>query len=182
MNNMFSKITYKIKYKLFLALLALSTLLIYKTAIAKTISLYFQNKELAIKIEEASNAPERAQLLKQKLYSMDKFIQSSQSDTSQNVHDLLLESISSYCKEKKIILKSFPETFSATKGEFDLQTHIFSIQGNFSNLLNLLYLLEQKWRTGKVSSVNFQCSKDIDSKQKTLISTVYLQNVKKIKQ
>ena len=178
---MLKKLSYKRKLQLLIGLSVLFSLFIYQSVISKTIVLYNQNKEFDLKLKEASSAPARVQKLTQQLVSLDHLIQSRQTDTSNNVHDLLLGFLSSYCKENKTVLKSFPETSVSTQGEFEIQSHTFAVEGSFIKLLQLVYLLEQKLRIGKVSSLNFQASKDIDTKKNILVSTVYLQNIKKIK-
>ena len=53
------------------------------------------------------------------------------------------------------------------------------IGGNFSTLINLVYLLEQKYNLGKIASVNYQLKKDFKTKEMQLTATIFLQNIKK---
>ena len=154
---------------------------VYQSVLSKTIDLYKQNRALSVTLKAASDAPAKFQLLRKKLSSLDNVIQSRQLDSSQSVHDFLISVLSKYCKENNTILKSFPETSTFTQGNFEIQTNSFTVQGSFVNLLQLVYLLEQKHRTGKLSSVNFQSAKDMDSQKVVLTATVYLQTVKNIK-
>src|SRR5579859_7933984 len=175
---MLKNLTYQRKFQLLIACSALAFILIYLTTLSKTIDVYKKNKSLSAKLTEASAAPAQFQVLSKKLSSLDAMIQSRQADTSANVHDIILSFLGNYCKQSNSVLKSFPETFSSAEGEFEIQTHTFSVQGNFISLLKLVYALEQKVRAGKVSSVSFQSSRDPETKRNILISTVYLQNIK----
>ena len=153
----------------------------YQFAITKTIEAYNHSKELSHKNEEAATAPAKVIGLTHKLSQLDDMVQLRQLDTAANVHDLLLGYVSNYSKQNKLIVKDFPEAISVQQQEFEIQTHKFALQGNFNQLLQLVYLLEQKQRLGKISSLCFQAAKDMDTKQTILIATVYLQNIKKIK-
>ena len=153
-------------------------LFIYQTVLAKTIQLYAQNKELNLKLKEASGAPAQLALLYKKLSALDNVLQSPNSDSAQNTHDVLLSSLSRYCKENNTTLKRFSEPTFNNQGEFEIQTNSFTAQGSFSNLLRLIYLLEQKQRVGKISSVSFETSKDINTQKTLLTANVYLQTIK----
>jgi hypothetical protein len=61
-----------------------------------------------------------------------------------------------------------------------VETSMFVVEGNFSNLLNLIYILEQKHPVGRVSSVSFQSKRDLKTLQLTLSATIYVQSIKKI--
>ena len=178
---MLKGITYKNKLQLLSIFSLLFSVFVYQTVISKTIALYIQSKQLDQKITEASTAPIELSKLRKQLSELDMVVQNRQADTAQMVHDILLNFIGNYCKEKKLLLKSFPETFSNPNGQFEIQTHVFSVQGGFIDCLKMVYLLEQKVKVGKVSSLNFQLVKDIETKKQVLTTTVYLQNVKKIK-
>lgn len=154
---------------------------IYQSVFSKTIELYKRNVALNVKLREAANAPAKFEFLHKKLASLDHVIEISQSDSTQNVHDILLTTLSQYCKGHYTILKSFPETSTFTQGDFEIQTNSFTVQGSYIDLLQLLYTLEQKDRTGKISSVTFQSSKEEASQKLVLSATVYLQTVKNIK-
>ncbi len=177
---MLQNLTYKKKYYLLLAFTALFAVLAYKWAFSKTITLYVQNRQLENRVKEADNAPARFSALRSKLSAINHVIETRQTDSVQGVHDFLLATLSRYCKENNTVLKSFPETSVYRQGDFEIETNSFTVQGDFISLLKLVYLLEQKERTGKVSSVVFQSGKDNDLQRTVLTATVYLQTVKNI--
>jgi hypothetical protein len=178
---MLKNLSYQKKYYLSLLSSVLLAIIIYQFAISKTISLYQKNQDLNTKLKEAVNTPAQLETIYKNLASLNKFIQSNQSDSAGSVHDALLGILSRYCKENGTLLKSFPETSFYTEGNFEIQTNTFTLQGSFVPLLRLVYLLEQKERIGKVSSLNFQATKDYDSKKTVLPVTVYLQTAKNVK-
>src|ERR1035437_6878578 len=104
-----------------IAVSVLLSFLVYQSVISKTIALYKQNKEFDLKLNEAASAPEKIKKYSEQLASLDHLVQSRQPDTVNNVHDLLLGFLSSYCKENNTVLKNFPETFVSNQGEFEVQ-------------------------------------------------------------
>jgi len=97
----------------------------------------------------------------------------------QNTAQTLLELVTNYCKNNHAVLREFPETNTNNQEGLMIETNRFVVEGNFSALLNLVYLLEQKNKLGKISSAVYQVKKDFKTKNKMLIVTIYLQNVKK---
>jgi hypothetical protein len=175
---MFQNISFQRKYQLLLLVSGLLMLCIYQFAISKTVDLYRRNNELNAKLAEAVNTPQQVDAIHKRLKALDKLIPSRKTDSVGSVHDTLLSVLSQYCKENSVLLKSFPETSTYEEGSFEIETNSFTLQGNFIPLLRLVYLLEQKERIGKISSLNFQSAKDYDSKRTVLPLTVYLQTVK----
>lgn len=177
---MLKNISYQRKFYLLIAFSALFAVLSYQWVFAKTIDLYSQNKSLNTRVEEADNAPKKFAVLHNKLTAINHVIDIRKTDTLQNVHDFLLSTLSRYCSENNTILKSFPETSVYRQGDFEIETNGFTVQGGFISLLKLVYLLEQKERTGKISSVVFQAVKDNELQRNILTATVYLQTVKNV--
>jgi hypothetical protein len=174
-------LSYERKFQLLILFSVLLGLVVYQFALSKTISLYKQNIQLNAKIKEASTAPAQFASLRKKLNSIDKVLQNQQNDSTQNTHDILLSTLSKYCKENNTTLKTFPETSFDKQGNFEIQTNTFTVQGNFTNLLQLVYLLEQKQRAGKISSVSFESFRDINTQKNILTASAYLQTIKDIK-
>ena len=94
---------------------------------------------------------------------------------------LLLGIISDYCNENDLVLKDFPLPIIFNDKDYIIETNIFEIQGGFIKLLKLVYELEQKTIVGKVMSVNYEIKKNYKTKSYALTATIYLQNLKKLK-
>lgn len=126
----------------------------------------------------AANAPIMAAELEKQLIQMDARV-GSKDKNEQNREQELLGLITNYCQKNKAVLREFPETVIFNKENLLVETNQLVIAGNFSTLLNFVYLLEQKSNLGKVTSTHYQLKKDIKSKEMVLTATIYLQNVKK---
>lgn len=178
---MFQNLNYQRKFQLLILFSVALGIAVYQLALSKTINLYHQNSLLNIQLADAENAPDRLEVLKKSLYHLDQITKNNHPDSIQNNHDLLLSSVSEYCKEKGLILKNFPETSIYKLGDYEVETNSFTVQGGFLNLLKLIYKLEQEVRVGNISSVMFQSAKDSENQKLILTATVYLQTAKNLK-
>lgn len=130
------------------------------------------------KMEEAANAPVMTKQLEKELTRMDAKI--GNHNTRQiNVNETLLSLITNYCQSHHAILHEFPEATYAENGSLIVETNQFMVGGDFATLLNLVYLLEQKYNLGKIAAVNYQLKKDFKTGKMQLTASVFLQNIKK---
>jgi len=172
------ELTYLRKNQLLIAAFVVLLFLVYSLAIKKTINESKQASDAEKKIELAANAPFMAAQLQKELMLMDEKI-GDKNLQGQNTAQTLLELVTNYCKNNHAVLREFPETNTSNQEGLIIETNRFVVEGNFSVLINLVYVLEQKNKLGKISSVVYQLKKDFKTKKNVLIATVYLQNVKK---
>jgi hypothetical protein len=170
-------LTYKKKNLLLLIVAVVGAFMIYSFAIKKTIAAWTQFSQNKDKMEQAANAPLMAAQLEKELIRMDAKI--GNHDTIHNVNEALLSLITDYCQSHHAVLREFPETTYTETGGLAIETNQFMIGGNFSTLINLVYLLEQKYSLGKIAAVNYQLKKDFKTKEMQLTATIFLQNIKK---
>jgi hypothetical protein len=175
---MLKNLSYKKKNKILLFAGAILLLIIYNMSIKKTIALYSNNKQMKQKLEMAATAPMMANKLEKQLSQMERKI-GKQNKTGQDQAQALLELVTNYCQDNKIVLREFPEPVSVIKGDLLISTTPFVVEGDFASLLKLVYLLEQKANLGKIASVHYMTKKDMRTKEFALTATIYIQNVKK---
>ena len=177
---MFKNLTYKKKNQFLLIGTVLFLFIAYYLAFGKTILLYRQCSSMKQQLSTLSDAPNRYSALEKKLSELDQMLGGRQlSDT--NTQQVLLNAITNYCQSSKTILREFPKAISKKENEYMVETNFFTVEGSFVKLLNLVYLLEQKERIGRLASVMFQAKQDVRTKVLSLNATIYVQNVKKIK-
>lgn len=174
---MFKNLTYKKKNQLLIIVSVLALYLVYAFAVKKTITTYSEYTKAEEQIGLAANAPVMAAQLENQLFQMDSKI-GKQNINGQNTEQALLELITNYCQNNHAVLREFPETTIAKQGDMFIETNLFVVEGEFASLINLVYILEQKNRLGKIASVRYQLKKDFKTKEMTLTAAIYLQNVK----
>ena len=177
---MFKNLTYKKKNQFLLIGSVLFFFIAYYLALGKTVSLYRDCSSMKEQLTSLADAPGRSAALRKELADMDQKLGGRQlSDT--NTQQVLLNVITNYCQSNKTILREFPKAISKRENDYMVETNFFTVEGNFVKLLNLVYLLEQKERIGRLASVLFQAKEDVRTKILSLTATIYVQNVKKIK-
>lgn len=170
--------TYARKNILLLAGSILFFVVVYLLAIRNTLSLASECSSMEDSLMQAENAPAQTVLLQKRLAEIDRMIGSSR-DTLSGTQEALLSAVTSYCQANNVILREFPRTVTASQNNYSIETHVFVAEGSFKTLLQMIYLLEQKHRIGKISSINFFTKKDIRTKTTSLLVSVYLQSVRK---
>ena len=174
---MFKDLTYKKKalYLLITAIVAL--FIVYKMAIKETVTKKRNYKEIKAEIEKAENAPSIIAGLNKRIEAYNKLL-GEQNQQELSVRDLLLNYGTQYCHDTRAILKNFPEPHIYKSSNYEIETNTMVVQGGFIELLKMLYALETNNNFGRIQSVIFQTEMNIRTKQKVLISKLYLQNIK----
>lgn len=153
-------------------------LCVYPFTFKKTIQLYSDCKTLGQKNELVAGAPARIAVLEKEALRLDRLTGTQQSADS-NLQQAVLGVISSYCQEYKLLLKEFPGTVAQRENGYVIETNSFVLEGSFARLQGLVYLMEQKYKTGKVASVDYIMKKDPRTNKKSLTAKVFVQNIKK---
>lgn len=175
---MFERLNYKRKNQLLLAASVLFLLLCYFLAFKGTWALYSEVQELETQIKLANGAPQKVAIMESRLAELDRLPGLKQNaDTS--IQQELLGVVTEYCQKTGTILREFPKTLVSEEGDYRVETNVFTVEGGFSKLLELVYLLEQKNRLGKIASVQYNSKRDVRTKALSLTASVYLQNIKK---
>ena len=176
---MLQQLTYKKKNLVLLGGAVLFALVIYFSAINKTIDLYSQCDQLEEQLLLAENASGQLAQLQNELQEIESIFSDGE-EANNNYQQLLMETVSNYCFKNKVVLREFPTPTVLNEQDFSVETNMVVVAGNFTDLLKLAYLLEQKNKTGKIASLQFQTKRDYKTKQIALTANIYLQNVKKV--
>lgn len=174
---MFNQLTYKRKNQLLIAAVVLTVYLMYSLAIKNTLMAYTQYNDNKAQLALAVNAPAKAKQLEQELEQINEKI-GNQNINGKNTEQALLDLITNYCQNNRLTLREFPEAQLSQQGDLLIETNQFVVEGGFASLLNMVYVLEQKNKLGKIAGVRYQLKKDIQTKEMALTATVYLQNIK----
>lgn len=177
---MFTNLSYKKKNLLLLAATLVFIFTGYELSIKKTWTTYEDCKVSENQLQQAFNAPQKIERLEKKLISIDNIIGISRKD-SNSLQESLLGIVSAYCQQNNITLKEFPKAISTREKDLLVETNVFVVQGGFAKLLKLVFQLEQKYKIGKLASVDFHSKKNMETKNTTLTETIYLRNIKKVR-
>jgi hypothetical protein len=176
---MFRNLGYKKKLRFLGIGFLLVLIFIYSFSISDTLDLRNECAEKEQKLVLSRSLENKMLLLRAQTTDLDNII-GEMPDTSRKVMDLLLDNVTFFCSESSSILKEIPGNHTAIDANFEIESNFITVQGTFRNLLNLVYLLEQKKKTGgRVSSINFYSKKDNNTKKTALFLTITVQHYKK---
>lgn len=174
---MLNRLTYRKKNQLLLAGAGLLLLLVYSFAISKTVALRSTCLKLEQRVDSAAHLPEETAGMEAKLAQIEKNFGSD--SASGNTHEALLGVVSAWSQQHHLVLREFPELLQYRNREWNVETHRFTVEGNFTELLRLVHLLEQTQQLGKVVSADYRSRRDPRTKALSLTVTVYVQHLNK---
>lgn len=142
----------------------------------KTIKLSIENKNLMKKKELFKSAPREITYYQSKLDEMNTGLGyvGSMNTLSQ---EKILDYISQYTDTSDVFLMSMPKTILNNKNGYHLETNVIELQGNFKDIVTLVYGIEHVHGISKVVSSKVTLKHDIYTKKKSLITILYLQNI-----
>lgn len=171
-----SKLSYQQKNKVLAIGGVVFLFIVYQLAISKSFELYSQNSLLEEKLTAAKMSYKSKEELDTKEAKLDGHLSSFFVDSLSH-QEYLLETISTYCHQHKILIKEIPARTEYREDNFEVGTHRIVLEGSFISLLKMVYLLEQKSKMGRVSSVSFSLKYDTKRKREVLSLILYIQNI-----
>lgn len=175
---MIKKLTYKQQLLYTLIGGFIFSIIIYNVALSNTISLVVKNSDFEAQISKSQDAPEQIQFAKQKIKRIEQLVGTNNDYSELDIHQVLLEAVTSYVQKNGLILKDFPQPFIGIENGYITKTAQLTVEGDFISLLKLIYFLENDYNVGKVVAVDFKTSKELRTRKRKLNTTIYLQNVK----
>lgn len=176
----FASMTYKKRFRWLLIGIVFLLIISYLLAVKKTVLLFRECSSMQEKLESINEAPGNIQIIKNEILQIDGIISAGDSSGA-DFRQLLLEKAGDFCLTNNITLKEFPASVHEIKNDYSLETNTVVLEGSFVSLLKFTYLLEQKYKIGKVASVDFSTKYDLIAKKNKLTEKIYVQNIKKKK-
>jgi len=147
----------------------------YLLAISKTLEQKEQYNILSKEILLSKNAPKRLSLLKQKEVYYDSLLTKYQLDGS-SIQNNLLKVINYYAEAHDIKVVSFLEPHAITKNDLIIKTYEFVLEGNYNDINQLTYQLEQKTKFGEIVNLHFEKKKNFRTGKYYLRAKVLLRS------
>jgi hypothetical protein len=173
---MWKKLTYKQRYYLLIAGLVIFFYLCYKMAIKETFIVRKECRQTEERLRQVKTAPQQILELEKKIAKIDRSIRSDSIQDS-NFHEMLLARISEYCTKNNIGIVEYPPLHSFSWNEITLETNAVIVQGNFIELLKMIYFIEQKAGIGRVSGVDFYTYYERSRRRTYLRMKLYIQYI-----
>jgi hypothetical protein len=173
----FENLTYKRKNQLLWIGTIVFLLFVYNTVLSKTIDLYVNHGKLSQNVKDGTIAPEKKKNLQAQMEFFNNSLNKYFSDSLKN-REYILGLVSEFCNKHSLLLKEFPETTIDFEKDFEIETNVLVAEGNFIDLLKLVYYLEQEAKVARPASVNFEKKFDFRRKKDVLTVSIFLQNIR----
>tara|TARA_B100000953_G_C17816544_1_gene357084 strand:- start:92 stop:601 length:510 start_codon:yes stop_codon:yes gene_type:complete len=147
----------------------------YKWAFSKTLSLYDSYNVLKTENILFENMPKQQYLLIKQNRYLDSLLNKYQIGGT-SLQNNLLKSLNANADTLGFKLVVFNETHLFKKEQLEINSHVFTVEGKFDELLKLINNLEQKTRYGEIVHLHFQKKKDLRTRKERLEARVIVQH------
>lgn len=171
---MFTNLTYKVKFFILIGVTILLSIVSYKMSFKKMLDTKKTIREVDAKLEKVSSADVDVDILTQKISFLDKQIGST-TDVELVPH-LLIDFISTFSKVKIFKIK---EVHHATDNNFNIYTNQIVLQGNYNDLMSVLFAIEKEVSDSRIVNVEFYKEKDHRVRKHKLYLKLTFQNYEK---
>lgn len=173
---MWAKLPYRQKIKVLGVAAVLLLIICYKFSISRTVAeyrLYRENRQSTMQLSATGPS---TQSLEDKEKNLSGLLDQFVLDTLNNSKNLL-SIVGNYCNNHKLILKEYLPYAGSPADSFPVLTRHVVIEGAYVDCLRLVYELETRYRSGKVSSVLFKSFTDVNTDKTHLYCTIFIQNL-----
>jgi len=147
----------------------------YQLAIIKTLG---QKEHYNTMTKEAvllKNAPKQLSLLKKKEVYYDSLLTKYQLDGS-SIQNNLLKVINRFADDNNLKVISFLEPHVIVNDDLVINTYQFVLEGNYNDIIKLIYQLEQQTKFGEIINLHFEKKKNFRSGRFYLQARVLLRS------
>lgn len=174
---MFKKYTYKQKFQASIVLFVLLLLAVYKKNFKHVFNLHKELNLVEKQISEAKISNQDLLVLNNQLKDLDALI-GGQSNSPELVQHEALNFITNSQLQVEVV--NIEKRHEFQEGEFSIHTNQIEIQGDYEDLMTLLFGFENNFNSSRISSVKMYSKRDYKKKKKHLVLKIILQNYEKI--
>ncbi len=148
----------------------------YKLALSKTMAIQEEYGNLKSKRIQAQDIPEQLALLAQKEQYYDSIMQRMDiGDTS--IQNNLLRTINEQAKVRNVKVIDFNPPHTHSFEDHKLLTHSIVLNGSYTDILQVAYMLEHKGSFGDIVHMDFEKKKDYRKRKSFLEATIFVQHI-----
>jgi hypothetical protein len=173
---MLDKLNYKTKNLLLVILSLLVGYFAYSRAITATLNLKNECYVLEQQSLQAESASEKIKIVQLEISNINHMLGSGKKGVG-DVNRELVEFVTDEASKRNLTLRDFPEVHFFKGPQMNLYTQPCLIQGNFKDIVKLLYDLENHFRGVNVTSVKFHTKQDMKTKKNYLYAECFIQSV-----
>lgn len=176
--SLLHKLNWKQKNKMLFAGVCIMLWVVYAFAISNTVAIKSNCDTQQLQLDSLEGAPEKLLLLQAELARFS-LLTGGADDTVHDVHEQLLDFVTVYCNEEGLQLREFAPPVRYAQQEWTVETHPFTVEGDYISIVKFVRDLELI-SIGRVVSVDFITRTDNKTKVKSLAATIYIQNISNV--
>ncbi len=88
----------------------------------------------------------------------------------------IIDSLVMISSRYNVIIKEISPKYIYNENNFNIQTMVFTFEGNFYDLVKIIYHIEKNFSLLKLSSLEFKTNEDFITKKKSLELTIFIQS------
>lgn len=169
---MFEQLSYKLKFKLLIAVSVMLSIAAYRRSFSSLIDVINENRSLKSKLELMNRNSKSIDQLNSEIAKLDKMI-GKDGVSKEKVQQGIVGYISENCGE--VSINDMKPTHEFIDNNYKIYTYEIDLVGNFNQLIRCMYLLEKKFDYSKIVSSNFYATKK-DNKNNVLHLKIIFQN------
>lgn len=151
----------------------------YWAAFGKTFDLWQENRLLQSQMQLTENIDEQIMHLQKNLVQLKQYYAPTKGKDFSH-HEELLRQVSGFCQENNLLIREFPPASFFEETQYLIEANEVIVEGDFKNIVKLIYNLEQVSKTGRVVSVAFEAGPDRKTRKYRLAAHIIIQNIKPI--
>ncbi len=156
---------------------AILLFLSYQLSFSKTFQLKKQYQTLKKEQKLLTNVSEKLLTLKQENSYYDSILKSKKISATNSFQNNLLQRVTTFADSTGISIVSFNNPHILQMDNATINTYSFTLNGNFTAIIRLIYELEQQFKLGKIISVHFKKKKNYRLSTNYLECEIILQRV-----
>lgn len=149
----------------------------YSLAIKKTFVLKNQSRQLAIEVAQFTDIPNRLAVLHQKNRYYDSILGSIDINST-SLQNNLIRTVNIEAERHMVKVMDFKQPHFHKLRESGQYTYQFNLEGNYTDILKVVHLLEQKGNFGEIVHLDFEKKKDYRTSRDFLNAMVMVQQLK----
>ena len=159
--------------------LLLAYVLAYQFAIRNTVEIYKEINRLEKDMQLAQNSTMQYTTLKKKEQGLNTILAKNNID-EHAIQNSLLKTLNSISKNLKFSILKFeePHSYRDTETKEMTTTYNFTLEGDYTTLIQVIHLLEQNYSFGNIAHVEFTKIKKYRTRKSSLNCTLLLQKIK----
>ena len=168
------------KNKLLLGCFILVLVLCYKLAIKNTLDYYSEYKSQKELINNINNSPKVLVNLLSREKQINNWL-SKNDNTNTSFQSELLKKLNIYCSSNNLKITDFKEPHKAIENHTEINSYIFSLEGNFNSTLGLINKIENNSNLGLIKHLSSEKKMNYKTNTEYITTDIIIQktNLKK---